>query len=225
VFCSIHQSKYDQVQDYFQRYPPHQYIKSASIQHMFDARTNYYRGFRTWLVTVNICLYTKLYGSQVKSLNFNLVGVILSNVIHLLSHISSWLVSLYCHITSYGLCVCHFLWSCFSSGGENVPGLPQTSNFSQQQPSMCSYSSLLAAKALMFSELLRDDDPPTHFVLDNDATRTYVCNLSLLTNINRCNGGLQSANGQKSSATYIGTISLLPIVMYSEDMAINLLSQ
>ena len=102
---------------------------------------------------------------------------------------------------------------------------PQTSSFLQQQPSVCSYSSLLAAKALMFSELLRDDDLPTHFVLDNGATRTYVCNLSLLTNINRCNGGLQSANGQKSSATYIGTIGLLPTVMYSKDMAFNLLSQ
>ena len=62
-------------------------------------------------------------------------------------------------------------------------------------------------------------------ILDNGASRTYLSIFEWLTNPMPCNGTVTSANGVKSRSTYIGSLGKLPTVLFSPDMAFNLLSQ
>jgi hypothetical protein len=60
--------------------------------------------------------------------------------------------------------------------------------------------------------------------LDNGASRTYLSVFKWLRNPVQWNGSVTSANGVRSRSTHIGSLGKLPTVLYSPDIAFNLLS-
>ena len=185
---------------------PKQYQADPPLTHYSDPRTNYYRGFVYLSTRVSITLYIKIYNPTNVNLFLCYVDMQFSIFRSYWNEVGNATRNCFMDLGS----ILEFIFFCATEpasqpGGEG-PSRSRFSGFAFMMQNARNFRSL-------------------GFILDNGATRTYVCDLSYLWNPQRCNGSVTSANGIKSRSTHIGAIGNLPTVLFSPDMAFNLLSQ
>jgi len=186
----------------YKLYEPPDYALESLIQHHSNAANNYYRGFTYLSTRVYICLYIKYYSLWTSS--------------------SLLLYNPWTYLTSYWLGMAVLLAACTFTIAGSIHWLYTVVFWPAPHAGGETYSAKWYALMMRARNARNVDDV---IILDNGASRTYLSIFEWLTNPMPCNGTVTSANGVKSRSTHIGSLGKLPTVLFSPDMAFNLLSQ